>query len=133
MHHWYQSPSRHMLGCEITNIILQTFYKLTLSTLPYIKLPKKLSKRSLSLPNEMKFGDRPFICTVLDQGIKWFYYYAAIYFLTMKASTSQPGQYSPISEFLVQHRVHPRPIWSCKNAKDNITKNVNISPCRWFT
>ena len=29
-------------------------------------------------------------------------YYVDVYFLTMKASSSQPGQYFPISEFLVQ-------------------------------
>ena len=44
--------------------------------------------------------------------------YVDFYFLTMKASTSQPGLHFPISEFLVQQQAHSQPIWSWKNAKE---------------
>ena len=40
----------------LSKIILQTFHKLKQSALPCIKLPIKLSKRSLSLSNEMNFS-----------------------------------------------------------------------------
>ena len=58
-----------------------------------------------------------------------------LYFLTMKASTSQPGQYSPISEFFMQLRVHPQPIWSFKNAKEkyhNLVPTLHVKLC-WFS
>ena len=43
--------------------------------------------------------------------------YVDVYFSTKRASTLQPGQYIPISEFLVQQWVHPQPIRSANNAK----------------